>query len=142
MSRLLFGHDRVVAEWVGKNLEIEFRNIVFAVGTLDPRGRLTGGGVLHDHSRYDVELTCFGPGAMRAALFRALARLTFVELECLRCTLRIPRRRGRLVGGALKLGFKHEGLVRRLYGPHRADDAIIMGLLRRDAGRFLGEVKE
>lgn len=134
---ILAGHDATVAKWVSEKLGCSFHNVVLAPGVIDDTGLLIGGAVLSDHSRFDVELTYYGPGTVSIRLARLLAKFVFEDLGCERCTMRVPRTNKAMLRGAPKIGFQHEGLARRLYGPGKKNDAVLFGLLREDAGRLL-----
>lgn len=136
MNRLVFGHDASVAEWASEKLEkADFQRILSAVGIINHQGELSGAGVLHHHSRFDVELS--GVGEITHTLFKALLHIAFINANVERVTVRVPRRNKKVLRVTQKYGFQHEGVQRRLYGPHKADDCVVFGLLRKDADRYL-----
>jgi RimJ/RimL family protein N-acetyltransferase len=66
-----------------------------------------------------------------------MARYAFMDLNCLRLTAR-PRRSDKAVRGMLaRMGFTYEGTMRRFFGPHKNDDAMVFALMRENAGRWL-----
>lgn len=137
MRRPLLGHDEIVARWVEERMGLKFLGLGGAIGVLDEAGKLIGGHVLHNHSKYDVELTSYGPESFSPTLVRLIAFLAYRDLDCRRMTARVPRRNKPLVRALPKFGFRHEGLVRRLYGLSRMDDALLFGMLESEATRFL-----
>lgn len=73
----------------------------------------------------------------------ACLRYAFVQLDCQRITGQTPARNESAVRFARGIGFKVEGIVRRGF---RDDDAVITGLLREEAQRWIkrgqSDVKE
>lgn len=136
MNRLLFDHDKIVSDWVGKNLDCEFTNILAAVGVLGQDGTLIGGSVLHDRTRYDVELSHFGVQTFTPDLVRALAYIVFIHANLSRLSLMIARKKKRVRKAVMKYGFSYEGLRRKFYGKNQGDDGIQYGMLREEC-RFL-----
>jgi RimJ/RimL family protein N-acetyltransferase len=121
---ILAGHDRDVATWVAANLDADLGRIYAAIGLLDQSGTLVAGGVLHNWSKYDMELVYFG--RLTPAMVRALVKAA-ERAEVERVTVRVARRNRRIARGLTKFGFAWEGIQRRLCGPTRADDAIVYG---------------
>ena len=108
-----------------------------SLGVLDDYDTLVAAAILHNWTKHDMELTFYGPGFFSVSLARVIADIVFVQAGCGRCTLRVPRRNKRVLRALPRLGWTHEGIQRRLCGPTKADDAILFGLLRSDAGRWL-----
>lgn len=130
---LVFGCDQPVSEWASKKLDCDFQRVLAAIGVINEQGVLIGAAVLHHWSRFDVELSVIGK--MTPKLLRSVAWVAYSNVE--RITLRIERRNKRVLRAAVKYGFKLEGTVRRLYGPYKSGDAIMFGMLRKEASRFL-----
>ncbi len=126
------GHDADVCRWIADRLGVNLYSVLAAIG-LARDGVLVGGGVLHNWSMYDIELSYVG--RLTAGMVRALTDAA-LQSGVIRVTLRTARRNPirRSVG---KFGFAYEGIQRRLYGPTKADDAIFYGLMlsARDAMR-------
>ncbi len=122
---ILLAHDAEVAAWVSAKLDAKLGMIWAAIGLLDAAGTLVGGGVLHNWTRYDIELSYVG--RLTAGMVRALTEAA-LQAGVIRVTLRTARNNSvrRSVG---KFGFAYEGIQRRLYGPTKADDAIFYGLM-------------
>lgn len=130
--QILFGHDVEVAQWVGDRLGTVIVPPYTALGVVDGTGTLRGGAVFGDFTGSNIEVTVYGPGAMQRGVVRAVLHYAFVQLGCLRITAR-TRRDNRPMRDLLpRLGFRWEGLARRFYGPSRAEDACLYGMLRSD----------
>lgn len=135
MDRLVFGHDSVIAKWASDRLGgSHFLGEVKAIGLVNAAGDLVGATVLHNASKFDIEMSIVGKPS-KDLLF-ATAHLAFTCAE--RITVRIPRRKSRVMKAAVKYGFRLEGTIRRLYGPYKKDDGVIFGLLRKEATRYIG----
>lgn len=135
--KLLFGHDRIVADWASKRSGSPLRNWYHAVGILDEEGLLIGCASFHDMNGSNVEVCFFGPNSLNISVVRELMRFAFHHLEVNRVTARTPRQNKRLVRHLMKLGFQCEGVMKRYYGPRKGLDAIMFGLLAHEAHRFL-----
>lgn len=122
---IILDQPREVAAWVGTRLDSDLFRVWSAIG-LVRRGELVGGGILHNWSKYDMELSYFG--VVTAGMVRALME-SAKAAEVARVTVRIARRNKRLGRGLEKLGFRWEGIQRRLYGTTKADDALMYGLM-------------
>lgn len=78
----------------------------------------------------DVEVHYGGePGFLRKQFLRALARYVFVQLGCDRLTGRIPANRPDAIKLGERLGFTHEGTLRRA---HAGTDILIYGMLKEE----------
>jgi len=130
---LLFNRDREVAEWASKELNSNFLGFVIAIGVTNERGELAGAAILHNWSFNDIELSVVGK--MTKQLIVAVAMIAFSRVG--RITIRIPRRKKRVLKAAVKYGFRLEGTIRRLYGPYKRDDGVVFGLLKSEASRYI-----
>jgi RimJ/RimL family protein N-acetyltransferase len=78
----------------------------------------------------DIEVHYTGErGFLTRAFLRALARYVFVQLGCRRITGRIPSDRPLAARLGLKLGFTHEGTLRKA---HNGTDILIFGMLKEE----------
>lgn len=110
-----------------------------AVGLVDVlTGLLKGAVTFHDYNGSNVELSYWGPNSITRGAIKGLALFCFNSLKVNRVTVRTPRRNKAVTRGLPKLGFRAEGLLRRYYGPHRNDDAVIFGITVEDARRLMG----
>lgn len=129
---ILTGHDAEVLAWVAARLPVQFVAVLAAIGVIDgdaDQWDLVGGAVLHNWSKYDIEMSYFGPMSFSPPMGRAIAEAALAAgVE--RMTIRIPRRSKRLDRFLRSQGWHWEGIQRRLYGPTKADDAIMYGMLR------------
>jgi len=78
----------------------------------------------------DVEVHYGGErGFLRKSFLRACARYVFVQLQCDRITGRIPANRPEAIRLGERLGFRHEGTLRRAY---KGTDILIFGMLKEE----------
>lgn len=138
--RLLVGeqHKKVIADWCAMKLGCHFGSIYHAIGVIPTGGgELLGAAVLHDLTAHDVELSMYGPKTLTADLCRLIGYYCFLDRNLQRLTIVIPRHKSKLRLKVMKLGFKYEGIKRRLYGPFKRHDGVMFGMLRSEAGMFL-----
>ena len=129
---LLFGKDAEVSSWAASQLNSNFLGFTIGIGVVED-GELVGAAVLHNWSHNDIELSI--AGKMTKQLLVAAAWIAFSRVG--RVTIRVPRRKKRILKAAVKYGFRLEGTIRRLYGPFKRDDGIVFGLLKTEASRFI-----
>lgn len=129
---ILTGHDAEVAAWVAGHLDADLYRIHSAIGVIEDRedatSELIGGAVLHNWSKYDIEMSYFGPMTFSPNMGRAIAEAALAA-GVQRMTIRIRRSARRLGAHLMAAGWRYEGIQRRLYGPEKADDAILYGML-------------
>lgn len=135
MRDLLFGHDQTVANWVVTRFKVEIWPHVAAIGVLHD-GDLVGAAILQEYNGHNVELSYYGPGGLSPSLIRKLARLLFWNYKVQRVTVRTRRKNKCITRAITKFGFAYEGVMKRFYGPHKADDAVLYGLMRENLGRL------
>lgn len=138
---LLFGHDKVVADWASKMFGSPLRNWYFAVGIINGDGKLVGAASFHGYNGSDIELCYYGPGSCSLGAWKGLLRFAFEELKVNRMTARVPRQNKKVLNSLPALGFKMEGVMRHYYGPVKRLDAIVFGLLEKDARKLIGPKK-
>lgn len=140
---LVLGHDRAVADWAAKRIGCTFERLALAVGAIDGEGALIGAMVLHDRSRHDVEISATGKGVLRQSVVSYLAWVIFVDWGCDRATIRLPRWHKKHLRFLDRTRlFSYEGIKRRQYGPRKADDGIMFGMIREEAERLLVKRKD
>lgn len=142
--RLVCGLDAGVAEWVRERIP-HMKGGGFgpcvAIGVADGDA-LVAGAVYHGYVPLpgggDIQVSMAADSARwaRRGIVRGLLDYPFRQAGCHRVTTITPLRNARALRVNRGLGFVAEGLVRRGFGD---DDAIIMGLLREDAARWLGD---
>ncbi len=134
---IMLDNQQAVSEWVGLKLGTRFSNLLGTVGYLDKEGTLIGAAVLHDHTKYDVELTYFGKGTLSLDMCKAIAWLSFIRGNVLRVSICVPRKKKRLRIGFEKIGWKYEGIKHRYFGPSKNCDGIMYWFSKDDATKFL-----
>lgn len=78
----------------------------------------------------DIEVHYGGErGFLRKSFLRACARYVFLQLGCDRITGRIPANRPQAITLGERLGFRHEGTLRRA---HQGTDILIYGMLKEE----------
>jgi RimJ/RimL family protein N-acetyltransferase len=141
--KLICGQDAAVAAWVLARIPHmaggDFGPCV-AIGVTDDAGLLVAGAVYHGYNALpgggDIQMSMAADSAgwARKGIIRGLLHYPFEQAGCHRITTITPFRNARALKINAGLGFEVEGRVRRGFGD---DDAIIMGLLREDASRWL-----
>lgn len=134
---LVFGEDRLVADWVGINLGLEIVPPYTAIGGTTDGDALCIGAVFNNWNKSNLDITLYGPGAIRRTAIRAIYHYVFNQLGAQRLTA-LTRRSNTLMRKKLhKLSFKYEGISERYFGPHRSDDAIRFVLFPQNAERWM-----
>jgi hypothetical protein len=135
--RLVFGEDELVANWVGVNLGLTIVPPYTAIGgTLDGQS-LVIGAVFNKWNGSNIEITLYGPGALRRGAIRAIYHYTFAQLGAQRVSA-TTRRSNKLMCRKLhKLSFEFEGVAKRFYGPTRKDDGLRFVLFPAAAERWI-----
>lgn len=93
---------------------------------LDAKG-VSGALILNNFDGNNVHVTVANKRPMSVRNARELARLCFVDLNCVRITARTRPSNGRACRGLQALGFQLEGVARQHF---RDEDAMLYGLLR------------
>lgn len=139
MSRMLFGQDATVADWVAERIphvDGAFRDCA-AIGVADEAGRILGGVVYHDYRGNDVQMSLAGtPGWLSRSALTVFFRYPFAQLGCDRVTCFVPARNIRTRAFCEKFGFTQEGVIRRGFAVPTPDDCIVYGLLHEEC-KFL-----
>lgn len=138
---LLFGHDKTVADWASKQFGSPLRNWYFALGVIDSAGALVGAASFHDFNGSNIELCWYGPGAMTPTILRGLMKFAFIDLKCARVTARTPRQNKAVTRALPRFGFNCEGVAKHYFGPVKRLDAIMFGLLKADAMKYIERAK-
>jgi RimJ/RimL family protein N-acetyltransferase len=141
--KLVCGQDAAVAAWVRARIPHmaggDFGPCV-AIGVEDEDGHLVAGAVYHGYNELpgggDIQMSMAAESARwaRRGVIRGLLDYPFNQAGCHRLTTLTPARNTRALRINAGLGFVREGCIRRGFGN---DHAIIMGLLREDAERWL-----
>lgn len=137
--KLLFGHDKTVADWASQKTGRPLRCWHHAIGVLDSEGVLVGAASFHDMNGSNVEIAFYGPRSASPSVMRGLARFAFDTLGVHRVTAKTPRQNKIVTRHLPRWGFRFEGVMRRYYGAGKRLDAILFGLVREDAAKLLGK---
>lgn len=134
--RLLIGEDRLVAEWVRRqipHMEGADFGACTAVGVIDEDANILGGVVWHNYRPQfrTIEWSAAATTAnwLSATLITDIMRYPFEQLGCQKIRALIPLRNERARRFHKRFGFKQEGQLRREFG---SQDAICYGLLRSE----------
>lgn len=111
---LLFGSDDEVAASIfsqyGRSHKIDK-----ALGIVSEQG-LIGAVLFHNWNGYNVEVSYYGRGTLRAGILRTIARYLIYTFDPSRVTVVTAKRNKRLVRSLQRLGFKLEGSQHCYYG--------------------------
>jgi hypothetical protein len=130
---LLSGHDKVVAEWVGKKNGKAFSPPFSALGVIDCQGTLRGGFVFTGYTNDAVELSLAGRGCASRNVWSGVLDYVFRQLGCSRLQIHTRRSNRAVRRQAPRLGFRFEGIARRMYG---REDGITYSLTADDLDGF------
>src|SRR5262245_55377566 len=107
----LNGYD--VAVWVAGRLGVDLYGVHQAFGSLGPTGDLIAGAVLHGRTKYFMELSYYGPGTLRAGMYRELAQ---AALDAGMLTVTMTVRSKKLARHLSRIGCRFVGAVPDLHG--------------------------
>ena len=134
MSALLFGHDELVAEWVSKQpYGKPFHPPFTAFGVMAPDGSLRGGFVFTTYTGSSVNLSLAGRGVAQRSNWRAVLHYVFEQMGCSRMECHTAASNKIVRRNLPQLGFKFEGVARRLYGK---EDGLCFSLTVDDLDGF------
>lgn len=124
---LLFGHDKIVAEWVAKQANSKpFVQPFTAFGFLDSSGTLTGGAVFTGYNGDNVELSLAGRAAATRSGWAAIVDYVFSQLKCSRLQMHTRKSNRRVLRMlAHRLGVQYEGVAHQYFG---REDGIVYSL--------------
>lgn len=134
MSELLFGHDDIVASWVGQITGKPFHTPYTTIGIVRD-GELTGAFVFTGFNGDGIELSLAGRGVAARGAWRAVLHYVFDQLGCVRLQMH-TRRSNKVVRRSLSRMLPRqcfEGVARRFYGD---EDGICFALTRNDLSAF------
>lgn len=134
--QLVFGHDAEVGAWAAEKIGIPLSPPFVAIGIAD-KGELKGAAIYNNWNRWQVEISLYAPGCFTRGNIRALMlAYPFDDLGAGRLTARTKRSNKTMQRLFPRLGFEMEGVLKRFYGPTKADDAFIYRLDRQAAERW------
>jgi hypothetical protein len=134
---IVFGHDKSVADWAGKQFGMPFVPPYTAWGVIDDTGTLTGALIFNEFQRGgNISLSLVGASTIRRDILRRAAVYTFNQLRCSRVTAR-TRRDNVVTRRILSRSWEFEGVAKRWFGPNREDDALCFVLFPEKAERWI-----
>lgn len=134
MSRLLIGHDDLVAGWVKEITGKVFHPPFSTIGIVGPDGDFSGAFVFTGYNGDGIEMSLAGRGVVSRDAWRAVLAYVFDQLKCSRLQMHTSRRNRKVRKNLAELfpkGF--EGIARRFYG---RDDAVCFALTVDDLPAF------
>jgi RimJ/RimL family protein N-acetyltransferase len=134
--RLIIGDDDIAA-WATQRLKAPIVPPYVCFGVVDAGDDLCGAIVFNSFTGANIEITIYGPGCINRRFIRAAFDYAFNQAGALRLSAHTARANKAMAKVLPRLGFQYEGMMRRYYGPERADDALCFGLLREDAARWM-----
>lgn len=136
--QLVFGDDERVGEFASRGLGLLIVPPFVSIGVVNQKGNLCGSVIYNHYNGPNVEITIFGPGAMKRGIIRACLSYPFHQLGVIRVSARTRRSNKAMCRMLPRLGFKFEGVMKNYFGPYRNDDAILYCLMRKDAAKWIG----
>jgi hypothetical protein len=134
---LVFGQDELVANWVGINLGLTIHKPYTAIGGTTDGQSLAIGAVFNQWNGSNIEITLYGPGALRRGAIRGIYHYVFVQLGAQRLSATTRRSNKLMCRKLSKLGFECEGVGKRFFGSTRKDDAVRFVLFPHAAERWM-----
>lgn len=142
MTALVYGRDADVVAWAQRETGEIFSPPYTALGLADTSGALVGALVYTDYNGHSIELSVHAPGhVIGPDALRQMFRYPFETCQVLALGARTRRANTGVRKMLGRLGFRPEGIRRRYYGPGRANDAVLYGMLREEC-RWLHEKLE
>ena len=132
------GHDDTVAEWAGRRFGCDFyaRYAAFGIGDID--GTLIGAAVFSDYyPGGNIQLSYTGSGTLSRAIIKNIGYYAYEVLGASRITCKPPRSNAIARKLLPRAGFEFEGILKRYYGPKKADDALVYSLTKEKAARWM-----
>lgn len=135
---LLFGNDKLVADWMSKKWGHSIPPWYYAIGIIDPKtGLLRGAASFHNYNGANIEISYYGPNTFSRDVIRGISDFCINKIKVERLTVSVPRKSKSMLRTLPRFGFKVEGVLRHFYGPYKRDDAIIFGMLASEGRKFL-----
>lgn len=113
---LLFDCDDQVANWTFQRYGMPPMKFDKALGLISPSGDLIGSVVFQSWNGFNLELSYYGQGTVRAGIVRCLAQFVLIAFDPARVTVTTKKTNKRLMRSLQRMGFKLEGASRRFYG--------------------------
>lgn len=122
--------------WCAHNLGVDFYGVHAVFAVKNAGGDLVGCAVMHDRTRYDVQLSYYGPNTVTIGLLKACA-VSALEAGMLRVTCHCSSRNKRLARHFTRIGLAYEGRLKDALGPghdqlvYAARAPLLLKLARR-----------
>ena len=136
---ILYGHKAWVARWAGERLGVDDWGPCTTIAVLR-NWEIVAAAVYNNYRHPNIEgsFVTTDPRWATPGVVRTMFRYPFVQLECKRVTATIEAKNQRIRAFLCRLGFREEGYhVDAL----PSGDAITLGLLAKDAARWIGETE-
>lgn len=134
--QLLFGHDQLVAEFVGQGLGVTIHPPFTAIGIVSHE-TLVGGMVFNNFNGSNIDLTVYTVRPATRGIIRAAAHYCFIQNRVHRISATTRRSNKRACAAIQKLGFRYEATRKMWFGPNRSDDGVTYVMTREDARKWL-----
>ena len=132
MTALVYGEDAAVVAYVSGITGKRFGLYDRAIGVAGRRG-LIGGFVFTNWTGPSIEMSLAGRGVISRSAWAAVADYVFGQCGCSRLAIHTERGNTRVRAIAPKLGFRFEGVARRMYG---GQDGLTYALTADDMPAF------
>jgi hypothetical protein len=131
----LFGHDEVVAKWVGEKIGAVIVPPYTVMAWIDENGVLATGFVFHSYiPGGSIEMALASRGRLTRKMLREVAHYIFEDNAARRITVRTKRKNERACSMLERAGFVKESVCRAYYPD---DDAVQFRMLKSNAMRWL-----
>jgi hypothetical protein len=119
MTKLIVGHDHMVAQWAFAVTNSRPMMYNMAVGLIDDKELLCGAFMFTGYNGSDMEVHYYGPGTLKRRILKEIFIFALKVFKVNRLTVRT--RKESMSRGVKKLGAVYEGSMRRVYGPSDDD---------------------
>lgn len=136
---LVYGQDAALVRWIGERLGINDFGPCITIGVLHS-GEIVAVALYNKfiHPNIEVSFAISSPSWASPGAVKGILSYPFVQLNCKRVTATVSAENRKAMAFLLRLGFRREG-----YHPDAlpTGDAVTYGLLRKDAARWIEDVK-
>jgi hypothetical protein len=109
-------HDIDPGAWCAHNLGVDFYGVHAVLAVRDADGDLVGCAVLHSRTKYDCELSYFGPRTMTLGMFKAIA-ISALNSGMIRVTVALSSKDKPMARHMTRIGLQYEGRLKDHRGP-------------------------
>jgi RimJ/RimL family protein N-acetyltransferase len=137
----VLGCDALVADYIGKGLEVEFHPPFTAIGFTRDEKELCFGALYNCWNGSNIEITLYGPkagnGLGNRLILATIFRYPFRQLKATRLTAKTKRSNATMKKIMPRMGFVFEGTQKRFFGPNREDDALLFAMFPEQAEKWM-----